>query len=150
MATVHTQVGGKVMRRLSGNNYHSKSLRVRDWKSAFGKVHHHDELGDWAQIPQYDFDFIHAIHHLRRKSPETVVLASWHLVGHEWGHYFYFKSGKESHSKHHYSKGEREKDADNISYEIMEDEGFSEREVKNSKKKHYRKVCKYYHENLKD
>ncbi len=129
MATVHSQVGTLVYRALKiRDSYSSRSLRLRHWDTTGGQVTLTDDEYK-AVIPVYDFGFIHNLYHMTSTDPETVVLAVWYLVAHEWGHYYLARAGKRN----------QERDADAFVERVMVRVGFDEDEAGTSED-HYWKV----------
>ncbi len=119
MATVHSQVGTLVYKALRiRDSYSSRSLRLRHWDTTGGQV---TLTGDEhkAVVPVYDFGFIHNLYHMTDTDPETAVLAVWHLVAHEWGHYYLAKAEKRN----------QERDADAFAERVMIRVGFDEDEA---------------------
>ncbi len=118
-ATVHSQVGTLVYRALHvRDSYSSRSLRLRHWDTTGGQVTLTDDEYV-ATVPIYDFGFIHNLHHMADDDPETVVLAVWYLIAHEWGHYYLAKADKRN----------QERDADAFAERVMVRVGFSEEEA---------------------
>ncbi len=118
-ATVHSQVGTLVYRALHvRDSYSSRSLRLRHWDTTGGQVTLTDDEYV-ATVPVYDFGFIHNLHHMADDDPETVVLAVWYLIAHEWGHYYLAKADKRN----------QERDADAFAERVMVRVGFSEEET---------------------
>ncbi len=119
MATVHSQVGTLVYRALRvRDSYSSRSLRLRHWDTTGGQVTLTDDEHK-AVVPVYDFGFIHNLYHMADEDAETVVLAAWYLVAHEWGHYYLAKAGKRN----------QERDADAFAERVMVRVGFDEEEA---------------------
>ncbi|MCD4690946.1 hypothetical protein K8S17_05735 [bacterium] len=119
MATVHSQVGTLVYRALHvRDSYSSRSLRLRHWDTTGGQVTLTDDENK-AVVPVYDFGFIHNLYHMADTDPESVVLAAWYLVAHEWGHYYLAKADKRN----------QERDADAFAERVMGRVGFDEEET---------------------
>ncbi len=129
MATVHSQVGTLVYKALKiRDSYSSRSLRLRHWDTTGGQVTLTDDEYK-AVIPVYDFGFIHNLYHMTGTDPETVVLAVWYLVAHEWGHYYLARAEKRN----------QERDADAFVERVMIRVGFDEDEA-GTAEEHYWKV----------
>ena len=131
MATVHSFLGAKVYEDLGrGRGYYTKSLRLRHWETKAGEVTHSENC-DYSTVPVYDFQFVHSLYHMSSTDPECAVLGTWHLVAHEWSH-FYLAQSERSLS---------EEDAELYASMLMREAGFSENECKESLEMFYR-ICR--------
>lgn len=86
LLNLHNRIANSIFQRMFSKSYLTKELLVADCKneqlSGGGWVDHDNQ--DHCYVV-YDVDFIRGLYLLEQENVE-IILSSWSLVGHEWGH----------------------------------------------------------------
>jgi hypothetical protein len=119
---IHNRIGKKV---LNDPEFLDPGLNIVDYRNGKNSAGALMGLKCKKNIPYilYDIDFIRSLY--TTEDYRAIVLSSWSLVGHEWGHV-----EQEQENILHSTIEEGEDDANRRMEKIMLDEGFTRMEIK--------------------